>query len=349
MKKKVLGVLLCAAMVGSMLAGCGSKAPAETAAPAESAPAETEATETAAPAEESGDSAAVDNADITIGFSSKTNSDTFVKNIADAAEARAKELGVKLIMMDAEGDVNKQISDCETMIAQGVDALIVIPQDVEGSAPVVGMANDAGIPIVVDNGDIADTNYTAFVGCTDQESGELLGTWFMENVEKGSKVCIIEGPMGQSGQVGRMAGFEAVGMLEHFEVLSTQTANWKRDEAMSLTEDWLTTYGDDLKAIICENDDMGLGALAACKAAGRTDVVIGGVDGLEDAVEAVKNGEYGVSVLQDSAGQGKGGVDVAVQIVKGEAYEKDTRIPFRPITAENVDAFLSGGIDAISK
>lgn len=349
MKKKVLGVLLCAAMVGSMLAGCGSSsAPAESA-PAESAPAETEATETAAPAEESGDSAAADNADITIGFSSKTNSDTFVKNIADAAEARAKELGVKLIMMDAEGDVNKQISDCETMIAQGVDALIVIPQDVEGSAPVVGMANDAGIPIVIDNGDIADTNYTAFVGCTDQESGELLGTWFMENVEKGSKVCIIEGPMGQSGQVGRMAGFEAVGMLEHFEVLSTQTANWKRDEAMSLTEDWLTTYGDDLKAIICENDDMGLGALAACKAAGRTDVVIGGVDGLEDAVEAVKNGEYGVSVLQDSAGQGIGGVDVAVQIVKGEDYEKDTRIPFRPITAENVDAFLSGGIDAISE
>ena len=58
--------------------------------------------------------------------------------------------------------------------------------------------------------------------------------------------------MGQSGQVGRYAGFEKVGMLDHFEVLSTQTANWKRDEAMALAEDWLTTYGDDLKAIICE-------------------------------------------------------------------------------------------------
>lgn len=289
-----------------------------------------------------------DNADITIGFSSKDNADMFVKNIVDAAEARAEELGVNFLMADAEGDVNKQISDCENLIAQGVDALVVIPQNVEGSAPVVSMANEAGIPIVVDNGDIADENYTAFVGCTDQESGEILGQWFIDNMEKGSKVCIIEGPMGQSGQVGRMAGFEAVGVLEHFEVLSTQTANWKRDEAMTLAEDWITTYGDELQGIICENDDMALGALSACQAAGRDDIVIGGVDGLEEAVEAVQAGQMGISVLQDSDGQGTTGVDAAVALAKGEEWPYDTRIPFRAITAENVEAYLEGGIDAIA-
>ena len=333
MKKKTIALLLAAAMT---LAGCGGKA---------EAPASTGGDDAEAPAQ----SGAKDNADITIGFSSKDNSDTFVAAIADAAQARADELGVKLVMYDAGGDVNKQISDVETMIAQKVDAVIVIPQSVEGSAPVVGKCNDAGIPIIIDNGDIADTNFTAFVGCTDQESGEILGQWFVDNVEKGSKVCIIEGPMGQSGQVGRYAGFEAVGMLEHFEVLSTQTANWKRDEAMALVEDWITQYGEDLKAIICENDDMGLGALSACKAAGRSDIVVGGVDGLDDAVAAVKAGEYGISVLQDSQGQGAVGVDVALQIIKGEEYEKDTRIPFRAITAENVDAYLEGGVDAISE
>ena len=118
---------------------------------------------------------------------------------------------------------------------------------------------------------------------------------------------------------------------------------------MALTEDWLTTYGDELKGIICENDDMALGALSACKAAGRTDVVIGGVDGLDDAVQGVKDGTIGVSVLQDSKGQGKGAVDVAVQIIKGEEYEKDTRIPFRAITKDNVDAYLEGGVEAMSK
>ena len=346
MKKKTIALLLAAAMT---LAGCGGKAEAPASTGGDDAgteaPAETGGDDAEAPAQ----SGAKDNADITIGFSSKDNSDTFVAAIADAAQARADELGVKLVMYDAGGDVNKQISDVETMIAQKVDAVIVIPQSVEGSAPVVGKCNDAGIPIIIDNGDIADTNFTAFVGCTDQESGEILGQWFVDNVEKGSKVCIIEGPMGPSGQVGRYAGFEAVGMLEHFEVLSTQTANWKRDEAMALVEDWITQYGEDLKAIICENDDMGLGALSACKAAGRSDIVVGGVDGLDDAVAAVKAGEYGISVLQDSQGQGAVGVDVALQIIKGEEYEKDTRIPFRAITAENVDAYLEGGVDAISE
>lgn len=88
---------------------------------------------------------------------------------------------------------------------------------------------------------------------------------------------------------------------------------------------------------------MAMGALSACKAAGRTDVVIGGVDGLEDAIQAVKDGELGVSVLQDSAGQGEGAVEVALQIINGEDYQKDTRIPFHAITSDNVDAYLEGG------
>ncbi|QTQ10756.1 substrate-binding domain-containing protein [Treponema parvum] len=286
---------------------------------------------------------------ITIGFSSKDNSDVFVKNISDAAKVEAKRLGVKLLMSDARGDVNTQISDVENFIAQKVDAVIVIPQSVEGSAPVVSMCNEAKIPIVVCNGDIADTNYTAFVGCTDQESGEILGKWMCDNLPAGSNICIIEGPMGQSGQVGRYAGFKAVGMLDKFNVLSVQTANWKRDEAMALAEDWLTTYGSKLNAIVCENDDMGMGALSACLAAGRSDVIVGGVDAITDAVQAVKAGTYKISVLQDASGQGGGSIDVAVRIVKGEQYKKDTRIPFVGITAENVDAYLAGGVSAITK
>ena len=289
---------------------------------------------------------AEDNSQYVIGFSSKDNSDTFVANITDAATAKAEELGVKLLMYDARGDVNQQISDVETMIAQGVDAIVVIPQSVEGSAPVVAMCNEAGIPIIIDNGDIADKNYTAFVGCTDQQSGEILGQWFMDNMEEGSKVCIIEGPMGQSGQVGRYAGLQAVGVMDKFEILACQTANWKRDEAMALAEDWIVTYGDELDAIICENDDMALGALAACEAAGRDDILIGGVDAIADAVQAVKEGRMEISVLQDAAGQGEKGVEVALAAAKGEAFELDTRIPFVGLTANNIDAFLEGGVAA---
>lgn len=290
---------------------------------------------------------------VKIGFSSKDNSDTFVAAITDAAADEAEKLGVDLMMMDAAGDVNQQISDVETMIAAGCQAIVVIPQDIEGSAPVVSMCNEAGIPIIIDNGDIADTNFTAFVGCTDQESGELLGQWMKDNLAEGTKVCIIEGPMGQSGQVGRHAGFVEVGLITeddqsaYLDLLAIQTANWKRDQAMALAEDWITTYGDELGAIICENDDMAMGALSACEAADRSDIVIGGVDGLGDAVAAVAAGKYGVSVLQDADGQGRVGVQVALAAANGEDFEKDTRIPFRPITAENVEAYLKDGVSAL--
>lgn len=281
-----------------------------------------------------------DSSSIKIGVSMKDNSDEFVKRISNAMDKKAKELGVKLMMNDAGGDVNRQISDVETMIAQGVDALIVNPQDIEGSSPTVKMANEANIPIIIVNGDIADENYTGFVGSTDQESGEMLGKWFMENLPKGSNVCILEGPMGQSGQVGRMNGFKEIGMLEYFNVLDIQTANWKRDQAMTQAEDWITKFNDKLDAIICENDDMGMGALSAAKATGRDDIIIGGVDGIDDALEAVKDGFYGISVVQDAVGQGEAAVEVAFKAAKGEQIEYDTRIPFQVCTIENVDEYL---------
>lgn len=312
--KRFIAMMLAALATGTMITGCGG----------------------------GGDnsSAGGDPNAITIGVSMKDNSDEFVKRISNAMEAKGEELGVEVLMNDAGGDVNQQISDVETMIAQGVDALIVNPQDIEGSSPTVSMANEAGIPIIIVNGDIADENYTAFVGSTDQESGEMLGTWFMENLPEGSNVCILEGPMGQSGQVGRMNGFEAVGMLDYFNVLDTQTANWKRDQAMTQAEDWITKFGDKLDAIICENDDMGMGALSAARGAGREDIVIGGVDGIDDALEAVKDGSYGVSVVQDAKGQGETAIEIAVKAAKGEEVEYDTRIPFQICTIDNVDDYL---------
>lgn len=204
----------------------------------------------------------------------------------------------------------------------------------------MSMAKDADIPIIICNADITNKDYTGFVGCTDQESGKMLADYFMKALPKGTKVCIIEGPMGQAGQVGRMEGFKEAGMLDYFEVLATQTANWKRDEAMTLAEDWITTYRDDLKAIICENDDMAMGALSACKAAGRTDILIGGVDGIDDALQAVKNKETGVSIIQDAEGQGTVSVQMAVKAAKGEEIPYDTRIPFKECTIDNVDEFL---------
>ena len=357
MKKKMISGLLAVAMVASVLAGCGQgssktteaakttdaaettePANAETSAGTKAADAGTEAVEKATQAAAA---ASADNGDFTIGVIMKDNSDTFVKRIADAIEARGKELGVKLLMNDAEGDVNKQIEITENLITQQVDAIILNAQDMDGSSPCITKANEANIPIVNCNCDTVNKDYQSFVGCEDKESGLIEANYVLENLPEGSKICVIQGPMGQAGQVGRWAGYEEAGLFDKYELLAEQTANWKREEALALAEDWITTYGDELKGIICENDDMALGALSACKAAGRTDIMITGVDAISDALTAVKNGEMACTVFQDAEGQGATAVDTALALAKGEKVEYDIRIPFQLVTKDNVDEFMN--------
>jgi ABC-type sugar transport system, periplasmic component len=322
MKKKVLSMILVLALGSTMLAACGQK--------------EEAATQESTTSSESADS---NEGTFTIGAVMKDNSDTFVKNIADAMIARADEVGVELIMMDAAGDVNKQIELTENLITQGVDAIILNAMDMDGSVPCITKAKEAGIPIIVCNTDVNSDEYDAFVGADDVESGEIQSGYVLENLEEGAGVAIIQGPMGQAAQVGRMQGYENAGILTTYNVLAEQTANWKREEALALAEDWITTYGDELQAIICQNDDMAMGALAAVKATGRTDIMVVGIDAIEDALVAVENGELACTVFQDAAGQGSVGLDTALALAKGETVEQDIRIPFILVTRDNVAEF----------
>ena len=100
----------------------------------------------------------------------------------------------------------------------------------------------------------------------------------MEQLGDGGQYAILEGEMGQSAQLLRYQGLEDTILKDDkYECVGTLSANWQRDKAMSTTEDWIGKY-PDLKAVICENDDMSMGALQAAEAEGK-DLVIIGVDG----------------------------------------------------------------------
>ena len=124
----------------------------------------------------------------------------------------------------------------------------------------------------------------------------------------------------------------------NLKCVGTLSASWQRDKAMSTTEDLLGKY-QDLKAVICENDDMAMGALQAAEA-GDKNLVIIGVDGISDALQAVKDGRLSASVLQDANGQASAVIDVAVKVGVGEEVESRYNVPFQLITADNVDDYL---------
>lgn len=334
MKKKILAAIMAGAMVFGLTAcGSGDQAPAETSEADASNEAE-EVTENEGNASEGGT--------IKIGVLMKTMSDTYSNKLGEAIQTYAADAysEIELYLMDGQADIAKQISQAEDLIAKQVDVIILNPQDADGSAQVLDLASDADIPVIEVNTETTRTDYVSFIGSDDRQAGEIMGNFVMEQLgADGGQYAILEGEMGQSAQLLRYEGLENTILAnEAFDCAATLSANWSRDEAMATTEDWLGKYAD-LKAIICENDDMSMGALQAAESQNRELVIIG-TDAIPDALQAVKDGRLSGTVLQDANTQASTSVDVAVKIAKGEDAETRYDVPFQLITIDNVDDFI---------
>lgn len=279
---------------------------------------------------------------ISIGVLMKTMSDTYSNKLGEAIKDYAKETypDVELLLVDAQADIGKQISQAEDLLAKKVDVIILNAQDAEGSAQVLYLCEEKGVPVVEVNTQTVDDNYAAYVGSHDVEAGEIMGSHALKLLGGKGKVAVLEGNMGQSAQLLRKQGLDnTILSAPGIELLAILTADWARDKAMAITEDWLGKY-PQIDAILCENDDMAMGALQAVESSGRKNVIIIGVDAIPDALEAVASGRMTATVLQDAYNQAKTSVDVARTVARGGKVEKDYKVPFQLITSENVKDFI---------
>ena len=286
----------------------------------------------------------------------------FMQLWANAAENHpaVQDGTVELTVFDGRYDALVQQDQFETMITQGFDAIVFVPIDIDAGATAVELASEAGIPVVGSNTQVNSDLLTAYVGSDDVQAGYMEAKSVLDEMNCEGDVVIIEGPIGQSAQIQRGEGNEkALSECPDVEVLEQQTANWSRAEAQSLMENWLTSHGSDIKGVIAQNDEMALGAIEAIKAAGMdvNDFAIAGVDGVTDALRAVKAGEM-ASILQDGAAQAQGAIDVAIKAVKPDyepmseiweqypemSWEDGSKsqydVPWTPVTSDNVDALL---------
>ena len=275
---------------------------------------------------------------IVVGVSLLNLSSEFIVMLNEAMEARAGELGVKLIVNDAQRSAERQIQQVEGFIAQKVDVIILNPCEVEASSPAVDKALAAGIPIINLNSATKSVP-TAFVGSHDEESARIAMEFIAKRLNGKGKVLMMQGFMGQAAQLKRDEGArEILAKNPGLELLATQTAEWDRAKAMSLMENWIQAHGSNIQAVFAQNDEMGMGALLALERANLKDkVVLASIDAIADALEAVKAGRLDATVFQDAKGQGSTAVEVALKIAKKEPYEKETFILFQLVTKENAD------------
>lgn len=268
---------------------------------------------------------------------------------------------VKLTIFDGRYDALVQQEQFETMITQQFDAIIFVPIDIEAGATAVQAAHEAGIPVIGSNTRVNSDLLTSYVGSDDVQSGYMEAKFVLDNIGCKGNVVIIEGPIGQSAQISRLEGNKkALAECPDVKVLEQQTANWSRAEAQTLMENWLTAHPSQINGVIGQNDEMALGAIEAIKAAGLKveDFTIAGIDGITDALTAVKNGDM-ASILQDARAQAQGALDLAIsKAMKGDykpmsdiwvnykdmpwndGKDAEYNVPWTPVTLDNVDKLL---------
>lgn len=278
---------------------------------------------------------------LSIGATYYTLQTEFCMRMDAEAQKWARANNVNYVGYDGQNDAAMQLAQVETMISNGVDAIILNPQDADACVAAVEAAVAAGIPIIGVNTMVNTDLLTSYIGSEDVGAGEEIMQYMIDYMGRDDfNIVVLEGPMGQSAQLQRWEGITNV-LSRHpnITILDYNTANWSRGEAMALMETWITTYGSRIDAVVAENDEMALGARQAIVAAGM-DIPCIGIDGITDAVTAVGNGNMIASDFQNAEGQITGALEAAVRVINGETVEKEIWIPFEMITPDNYQEYV---------
>ena len=260
----------------------------------------------------------------------------------DKLKAYAEENNVDFTLLDGQGSGENQVSQIETLIAQGVDCIIVQPYDAAACQVGVEAAIDADIPVLVTKTTIEDNSICPFVGQDDTVAGEMEMEWMAEQLGGKGNIVIIEGPTGISAAIQRNDGIEKT--LEKYpdiNVLHTQPADWNRDEGMSLMETWLQE-GKEIDGVVAHNDEMALGAYDAIADAGKAgEIKVIGIDAIDAAKKSVAAGELDATVLQDVETIGKKTVEVAIEMCKGEKVDDVYNVDPVLLTKDNIADYVT--------
>ncbi|MCX0271856.1 substrate-binding domain-containing protein [Nocardia zapadnayensis] len=276
---------------------------------------------------------------ITIGVSVYDMS-SFVTQGKEGIDAYAEARDVRVLWNSANLDVNVQASQIDQFINQKVDAILVNPVQAGSLGPQVAAAKAAGIPFVDVNASLKNSDIDGSVQPDDVAAGAQEAQMMVDRLGGKGNVVILQGPLGGSGEIDRGAGIDSVlAKYPGIKVLAKDTANWKRDEAVNKMKNWVSAFGDTIDGVISQNDDMGLGALQALTEAGRQ-VPIVGIDGIEDGLRAVKNGQFIGTSLQHGTVEMAVGLAVATKLAKGEAVDAKPIYRMPAITTTNVDAAM---------
>lgn len=270
----------------------------------------------------------------------KTLSSPYWKYVEAGALAAGEELGIDVTVVgpSAESQVIEQVNMLEDQVSQSPGAIVVSPSQPDTVVPVLEQAAQTDLPVLLIDSDADFEGKTTFIGTENFTAGQEGGKLLASMLEKGDKVALIAGALGNPATDDRIKGAKEALEEAGMEVVAEQPGESDKTKAMSVMENILEKNGD-VKGVFAANDDMALGVLRAVEAKGIDTKVIG-TDGTEEAVDSVLNGGLAGTIAQSPYNMGYQGVENALKVINGETIEDRIDSGIEIITEENAQEQL---------
>ena len=283
----------------------------------------------------------------TIALIMKSLANEFFVTMADGArEHQAAHTGDYDLIINGiknEIDLAQQVALIDQMIASRVDAIVIAPADSRAVVPALARASAAGIVIVnidnrLDSGVLAEYDLAIpFVGPDNFVGAEMVGRYLAQRLSAGDPVAILEGVPTAFNSQQRTAGFAKAMQDGGMEIVASQSAQWDQTAAVTVASGILVQH-PDLKAMLCANDNMALGAVAAIRQAGKLDQVrVIGFDNISAVRNLVREGTVLATADQHADLLAVFGIEYALETLGSGQSLDDRDTPFDLITVDTLD------------
>lgn len=279
---------------------------------------------------------------VVFGFTVTTNNNPFFAEIEAAVRSVVEENGDVLITSDPQSDLQTQISQCEDMIAQGIDCLLLCPIDSAAIKPVLTLCDEQDIPVVNFDTDVVDVDLVDALIATDNYSaGVAVGKDMLEKLPEGAKLAILDIPSNVASDARIQGVLDTVG--DHVEVVDRLNGKGDTGVALPIAED-LIVANPDLAAFFGMNDPMAIGCVQAVKSQEKEDeILVWGVDGSPEAKQCVSEGTMVGTGAQSPATIGKVTIETAYKLLAGETFEEKIYIESFIINGDNISEYSLEG------
>jgi ABC-type sugar transport system substrate-binding protein/DNA-binding response OmpR family regulator len=250
---------------------------------------------------------------------------------------------VELRFATAYDSDERQIQQIDSLVGTGIDLLIVAPNQVSTISPAIDRAYDKGIPVIVFERKTNTKKYTAYMGADNYEMGHLMGEYVATRLNERGRIIEVMGLKGSSPAIERHNGFrEAIAQHPDIQVVATLQGDWTEPTAYNTVKQWLDkNKGEKVDLVFGMNDRTAMGARKAFKEAGAVLPLFCGIDGLpgeNGGIRLVMDSLLDASYIYPTHGDQL--LQLAMDILEGKPYEKETKLMSALVTQDNARVLL---------